>query len=325
VGKAPACALGESPYWCAVSNTLFFIDIAGKKLHRLDPAKDAVDTMTFNECVGFAVPSARSAPGKALLYVGLESTVVEVNFADAKTVRVVSAVGEKDVKDRRFNDGKCSPAGRLYCGYMHNKWRDGHCGQLYTLAAGDSLRPVFDPNTVQLPNGMAWPLQHTGETDGIVYMVDSGAHEIRKYKEVPHEPTAPDGGSAAADPNFPVTRRGLRLLEVVYTLPEAAQAQGHMMDGMTIDADGQLWVALVNASCLIRVDPTLQKEIMRVELPAKKPTCCTFGGPDLATLYVTSRSDVAPAPGPGDGKLYAVRIDGVRGLAAGVPVAVEKV
>ena len=243
---------------------------------------------------------------------GLESTVVEVDFTAKKMVRVVSAVGEKDVKDRRFNDGKCSPSGRLYCGYMHNKWRDGHCGQLYTLAGDSNLRPVFDPNTLQLPNGMAWPLQHTGELDGVVYIVDSGAHEIRKYKEVPHEPTAPDG----------VTRRGLRLLEVVYTLPEAAQAQGHMMDGMTIDADGKLWVALVNSSSIIRIDPASHEEIFRVEVPAKKPTCLTFGGPNLTTLYVTTRSDVPPVPGPGDGKLYAVTgLDGVRGLMAGVPVA----
>ena len=109
----------------------------------------------------------------------------------------------------------------------------------------------------------------------------------------------------------------MRRVSVVFTLPEESVCKGYMMDGMTIDADGKLWVALVGAFCVIQIDPETRTEIRRISLPAKKPTACTFGGKDLATLYITSRSEgLLPV-----GQLFTARIDGIHGLNAGVPVS----
>ena len=109
----------------------------------------------------------------------------------------------------------------------------------------------------------------------------------------------------------------MRRIEIVYTLPEEEVCKGYMMDGMTIDADGKLWVALVGAFCVIRIDPDTHTEIRRISVPAKKPTACTFGGTDLSTLYITSRSEgLLP-----DGQLWTARIDGIHGMSAGVPVS----
>ena len=143
VEDAPGCILGESPHWCAITKSLFYIDIQGKKIHRYDPASKSVDTMSTEQQVGFAIPSVKTVANKIILIVGLEDSITEVNFTDKKVIRVLSAVPEKDLKDKRFNDGKCNPTGRLYAGYMHAKWREGKYGNLYTLVS-DNLRPLFD-------------------------------------------------------------------------------------------------------------------------------------------------------------------------------------
>ena len=143
VEEAPGCVLGESPHWCAITKSLFYIDIQGKKIHRYDPLSKVVDTMNTEQQVGFAIPSVKTVANKIILIVGLEDNISEINFTDKTIIRVLSAVPEKDLKDKRFNDGKCSPMGRLYAGYMHAKWREGKYGNLYTLIS-DNLRPLFD-------------------------------------------------------------------------------------------------------------------------------------------------------------------------------------
>lgn len=311
VEQAPGCILGESPHWCAITKSLFYIDIQGKKIHRFVPATKLTETMKMDQQVGFAIPSANTTVDTIVLFAGLEDCITEVNFTDMVQNRVLCVVPGKDIKDKRFNDGKCNPSGRLYAGYMHAKWRDGNFGNVYTLLSSESLSPpLLDSAEMHLPNGSAWIKEDGG--GAAMYMIDSGAHELRKYKESVPEPS----GRSKSDPKSSL--RGLQLVTVVYTLPEDEIAKGYMMDGMTIDAEGKLWVALVGAFCVIRIDPETKKEILRVQIPAKKPTACTFGSDDLSVLYITTRSEGSEA----DGKLYTAVIEGIKGLSAGVPVTI---
>ena len=88
-------------------------------------------------------------------------------------------------------------------------------------------------------------------------------------------------------------------------------------DGLTVDQDGCLWVALWDAWSVVRFNPQ-GREVMRVRLPVPRPTSCCFGGSQLDTLYVTSASVRLSAQSlqaaPLSGSLFALQIPGVKGL-----------
>lgn len=76
-----------------------------------------------------------------------------------------------------------------------------------------------------------------------------------------------------------------------------------------MDADGYIWIALSGAGRVMRVDPSTGRVDMVVHLPVACPTSCTFGGPDLDVLFITTR-------GPDGGGLYRVKMPyGIKGLA----------
>jgi sugar lactone lactonase YvrE len=94
--------------------------------------------------------------------------------------------------------------------------------------------------------------------------------------------------------------------------PFAEVGEGHP-DGLTVDAEGGVWVALWEGSAVHRFTPDGRLDA-RVRLPVSRVTACTFGGPDLDTLYVTTSAEgVAPGAEPLAGALFAV-VPGVRGL-----------
>ncbi len=88
-------------------------------------------------------------------------------------------------------------------------------------------------------------------------------------------------------------------------------------DGLTVDQDGCLWVAMWDAWHIARFSPA-GRELQRVRMPVPRPTSCCFGGSGLETLYVTSASvrlsEEALAAAPLSGSLFALEIPGVRGL-----------
>lgn len=86
-------------------------------------------------------------------------------------------------------------------------------------------------------------------------------------------------------------------------------------DGMTIDADGFLYVATWGGSAILRIDPSTGKIVHTIEFPAQQITSAAFGGPNLDILYVTSAAQERNAPQPKPaGQLFAVTGLGVRGL-----------
>ena len=224
----PPTLHGESPHWCSISECLFYIDIAAKSVYSYSPSTNTVDSMVMNSTVGFAVPTSRTTARKVILFVGLEFEILEVDFTSKEILRVVSSLPENVSKNSRFNDGKCNHDGRLYAGYMNKKWRDGEKGNLYQLCrsnpksaeASMDLRPMLDKNDCHLPNGSTWM------KNGDLYFIDSGNNTINCYAE-----------SAAADGSHQIHKT-----RIVYTLGDTDKSFGCMLDGMTCDSDGKLWV-----------------------------------------------------------------------------------
>jgi sugar lactone lactonase YvrE len=181
----------------------------------------------------------------------------------------------------RMNDGGCDPQGRFYCGSTTFAGTPGK-GSLYRLDPDGSASVVLPAVTVS--NGLAW------SPDGATaYYVDSHTQRI---DALDYEPQL--GLSA---------RRAVVHIDAAAGIP----------DGLAVDADGHLWLALFGGSAVHRYTPDGRLD-GRVELPVTQVTACTFGGPGLDQLYITtSRLGLDPAAEPEAGAVFRADV-GVIGL-----------
>ena len=181
----------------------------------------------------------------------------------------------------RMNDGGCDPQGRFYCGSMAYDLSPG-AGQLYCLEPTGSVHVVL--SSVTISNGLAWSPDET-----TAYYVDSVTQRIDMFD---HDPAA--GLSR---------RRPFVEIPVEHGLP----------DGLAVDRDGGVWVALFGGSAVRRYGPDAVLDDV-IPLPVSQVTACTFGGPALDELYITtSRENVPHGEQPQAGSVYRAR-PGVSGL-----------
>ena len=195
---------------------------------------------------------------------------------------LLHAVGT-DPPGGRFNDGKADPWGRFWAGTMSDDHQGA--GAFYRLDPDRTLHRMFDGVTCS--NGIGWA------PDGAtMYYIDTGTGGVDAFD---HDPATGD-----------LTNRR-RIIDV---------DRGHP-DGMTVDADGCLWVALWDGWGLRRHAPD-GRLLTTVEVPAQRVTSCAFGGPDLGTLYITTaRAGLRDFTSqPSAGALFACD-PGVTGLAPG--------
>jgi sugar lactone lactonase YvrE len=182
--------------------------------------------------------------------------------------------------DVRMNDGGCDPDGRFYCGSMAYDERPG-AGALYRLDPDGSVPVVLDGVTIS--NGLEWSPDGTK-----AYYVDTPTREISVF-----DYSTDDG------------LRNRRPFAAVDAFP----------DGLTVDAEGGVWVALYDGRRVQRYGPEGRLEA-EVPVPAGRVTACTFGGDELDRLFITtSREGLAPSDEPSAGSLYAADV-AVRGLPA---------
>ena len=244
--------LGEGAIWHARTGRLYWVDIVGHTVHGYEPATGRTFTALVGESVGTVVPTRRSE-----VLVALQSRFAFLDLAQARLTPF--PVGPLLSSDHRFNDGKCDSAGRLWVGSMAVEATLGD-GQLWCLLP--ELRAEPRRLNLTIPNGIAW--SRDGRT---LYHIDSPTQRVEAFAFDPV-----DGALSAPR-----------------TLREFAPGEGSP-DGMTIDAEGLLWVALWDGWRVVRLDPVTGGTRDAIPLPVQRPTSCAFGGPALDTLYITSAS-----------------------------------
>ena len=185
-----------------------------------------------------------------------------------------------DERETRFNDVFADPAGRVFCGTMPTASRKG---RLYRLDPDRTLTLVLDG--ISCSNGMGLTPDHKR-----LYYTDSEAYTIYLFDY--------DEATGA--------------LSNQRIFAQNPQAEG-LPDGMTVDAEGNVWSARWDGGCLVRYSPTGQ-ELQRVQFPARKVSSVIFGGTDYTDMYVTTAGgDEKATDGALAGSLFRINL-GVKGV-----------
>lgn len=272
--------LGESPQWDSREQVLYWVDIDRGQLHRFDPATSRNTTHT----IGGKLTSiaCRAAGG---LVASLSKHLAYITPADGSVAKLDEI--EAQEPENRFNDGKVDRQGRLWVGTMNQV----HIGQpnaaLYRFDRPGAVKKMIPEVTIS--NGTGW------SPDGCtMYYTDTLRYAVFAY----------DFDTESGE----ISNRR--------TFLELDPAANGLPDGLTVDAEGFVWSALVNYGCILRLDPTGRLERM-VTFPPRRGTSCTFGGPDFRDLYITTaRECLTPeeiAAQPLSGSLFRA-VPGPRGL-----------
>ena len=244
--------LSEGPRWHEERQELLWVDILGRQMHRgtlgPDGALERVETISIDRHIGAAAPAAG---GGYVLAAGAGFLFVD----EAGSIQEL-AQPEGDRTDVRMNDGACDPQGRFWAGTMAYDESPG-AGTLYRLELDGSCTTVLTGLTIS--NGIGW-----SPDASTMYLNDSGTGCVDVFRF--------DGPSGAIS-----DRRTLVHIDQPGVAP----------DGLTVDDEGGIWVALWNGAAIHRYAPD-GSLLASVQLPVERPTSCAFGGPRRDTLFVTT-------------------------------------
>lgn len=277
---APLAEHGEGPVWFADAGQLRFVDMLAGDIVTVD----ADGALVERRSVGTVAAAFRPREGGGLV------VAVERGFA------LLSPEGELTTLPEvwsdptvRMNDGACDTQGRFLCGSMAYDAAAGR-GALHRLELDGSTTTVLDGLTIS--NGLAF------SPDGSsAVFVDSMTQQVRRY----HLP-ADDGRWLDYD--------------VVVDIDPAVGTP----DGLCVDAEGGIWVALWNGSAVHRYSATGELTDV-VELPVPQVTACALGDSDGRTLFITTSAlGVDRAEQPAAGAVFTARV-----TVAGGPVLTARV
>lgn len=264
--------LGEGPIWDERSQLLYWVDIYNHRVHQFNPETGRNRFIDVGETVGAI---ALVEPDQDADQTDAEQLIMALRhglaYLDLGTGQVTPITTiEPDKPLNRFNDGKCDIQGRFWFGSMSRK---GQEGSLYrygniTPRTTNTDDHVAEDNYLtqvesglEISNGLGW-----SPDNRTFYLTDSPLQTIFAYDFDQETGTIGD-------------RRVL--IDLTH--------ESFFPDGLTIDTEGCLWVAMWDGWCVMRFDPTGQ-EMSKIQLPVQRPTSCTFGGKTLNQLYITTAS-----------------------------------
>ena len=244
--------IGEGPVWDDARKRLLWVDIPRNHVHCFDPSSGTSTTHDLGQPVG-SVATCSDGRLVAALRDGFAFLRPEIGVI-SEIIEI-----EKDKTANRMNDGKCDSAGRFWAGTMAVDHTPGG-GKLYCLertGAGTVVTPVLADITIA--NGLDWSLDNKQ-----MYYIDSATQQIDMF-------------------DFDAERGALSNRRPFVTIP----ASEGLPDGMTVDAEGCVWVALFRAGKVRRY--SLRGALdLEVTVPVSLVTSCAFGGPGLELLYITT-------------------------------------
>lgn len=264
----------EGCVWDEREEKLYFVDIEDRKIYCMDPNTRSLSDMEMKDYVSCIVlmPDGN-------LMAALPDGLYRVDFRERTAKKVMESCLPEGI---RYNDGKCAPDGKLWIGSMAicQDEQAPHAGALFCIEK-EKIRTIYSGYTI--PNGLAWDEERT-----CFYHVDTPTRKVDRYQvsesgQIRHRETAVDLSREKGNP-----------------------------DGMCIDSQGNLWIAMWGGSRVLCTDPRTGEILMRLPVKDLYVSCCTFGGKELDQLFITT----ARAEDGSGGELYMEKMQ-VKGVKAG--------
>ena len=276
IERAERDTLGEGLFWHASEGALYWTDIIGQRLWRLDLADGGVRDWAMPEKIGWVI-AARSGGMVAGLQSGVHRLRLDLSGRDPAALERIAAP-EPDLPNNRLNDAACDGAGRLWFGTMPADCH-GASGGLWRLDPGGTLSRW--QSGITIANGPA-----ISPDGSILYHTDSKAGTVWRF----------DLGSDG-------TLSGQRV--------HLQFGSGGAPDGMCCDAQGHLWIAFYGGACVRRFAPD-GRPLRQIDLPTPQITNVAFAGAGLDRMFATSAADGLPGD-PLAGALFELDAGGVTG------------
>jgi sugar lactone lactonase YvrE len=266
--------LGEGPVWNDQQQTLHCIDIMEKRLYTFNPEEGTHNFIQLDDYIGSVVLHEKDGWVAAL-----KDGFYHID-KQAESVRKIAAP-ENEPSDNRFNDGKCDGAGRFLAGTLSLSNRE-KAGSFYSLDQDGTVKELL--KDVSISNGLAW-----NKDGSVLYYIDTPTHRVDAF-------------------DYNLKAGELSNRRPVVEIP----AEEGSPDGMTIDEEGKLWIAHYGGWQVTRWDPATGEKLDSLKVPAANVTCCTFGGPEMDELYITTAreglSDADLAEQPSAGGVFRVKL-----------------
>jgi len=245
-----SCYLGEGPVWDDQRNAILWVDIMRGNIHEFSHTEHHHRVIESNVMVG-AIALCDNGDLIAALKTGL--CYIRRNTGAIKML----VHPEMHLQGNRFNDGKCDGAGRFWIGSMALS-EEGTAGSLYRVEKDFTYKRVLQD--VALSNGLGW-----APDNRTFYHIDTPTRQVSAF-------------------DFNIESGNLSNKRTIINFPET---EGYP-DGMTIDAEGMLWIAHWGGWQVSRWNPATGKKIFHFRLPVANVSSCTFGGNNFRDLYITS-------------------------------------
>ena len=264
--------LGESCFWDPRYNCLVWTDIQGKKAWKLD---DSNLSLEFNlpDRAGFILPRKKEG-----FIIGFPNFIAISDQSFSSFEKICDV--ESTINETRINDAKVDPYGGIVFGTYNedpDKINRKPIANLYRLAPDLSLTHLLSNITVS--NGIAF-----SQNENIMYFADTPTGRIQKFK-------------------YSQDFNKFNELDSNIIFKDVGEP-----DGATVDINNNYWSARVRGKCIISIDTKSEKILEKINLPTNTPTCVTFGGNNLSSLYVTSlRAD--PTNDNEGGNLHRIETD----------------
>ncbi|KAK9247091.1 hypothetical protein V1506DRAFT_520239 [Lipomyces tetrasporus] len=321
----PHTLLGEGPTYVPSSDELYFVDIHRQTIHGV-ALPESISTKSYRATNDDSAPSievfdtwegaskvrttkytepisvlALTPESPTTFVVGAKHGFAVANFGDPE-LKYIADVYTADADKHsimRFNDGNVDCQGRFLAGTMMQEWEGDPAaiGTLFRLDSDGSVTTVYDG--CRIPNGLCW------SADGkAMFHADSPTKTVWRYDY--------DITTGAASNKRPIVK-----IEQPDMVP----------DGMTISAQGDLFIAVWGGSRIVQHDSETGELKAIYKFPARKITCPTFGGKNLDELFVTTASQnesldyvwsEEDAKKDQGGEIFRFKVPGHSGLPRGI-------